>query len=239
MVTLRSYIGAVFCMRIPKIHKFDTSTSKETVELEKLEFESRFYDLGNDKQRFKYVSTIERLCRSSLEYKEFIEYLKNTLGMNYDSFFHKVSRSTFPKARLRIEIHHEPFTLYDIVSIVLNDRLDNGEPYDMFTICDDVMRLHYEGKVGLIPLSETVHELVHSGKIFIPLQFIDIGFNDFYNEYMDTIKGMDGLTDMLNAKVALSKEFAKDPDQFTSILKKKYTYVANQGYDAIPEKIEK
>ena len=117
--------------------------------------------------------------------------------------------------------------------------MDNGEPYDMFTICDDVMRLHYEGKVGLIPLSETVHELVHSGKIFIPLQFIDIGFNDFYNEYMDTIKGMDGLTDMLNAKVALSKEFAKDPDQFTSILKKKYTYVANQGYDAIPEKIEK
>ena len=58
-------------------------------------------------------------------------------------------------------------------------------------------------------------------------------------EYMDTIKGMDGLTDMLNAKVALSKEFAKDPDQFTSILKKKYTYVANQGYDAIPDKIEK
>ena len=55
-------------MRIPKIHKFDTSTSKETVEMEKLEFESRFYDLGNDKQRFKYVSTIERLHRIFKEY---------------------------------------------------------------------------------------------------------------------------------------------------------------------------
>lgn len=226
-------------MRIPKITHYDTSTDEETIEVSQLDFEPRFYDLGNDKQRFKYISTIEKLCRSSLEYKDLIDYLKTSLDMNFCSFFHKVNRRNFGKARIRIEIHHEPFTLYDVVAIVLNNRLDNGEETDMFSICDEVMKLHYQGMVGLLPLSETVHELVHSGKLFIPLQFIDIGFNEFYNRYKETIQGMDGLSDMLQAKVALSKQFAENKDEFMAILKKKYIYVLNEGYDSIPDAIKK
>jgi hypothetical protein len=226
-------------MRVPKITKYDDKIDKVTIEVDKLMFEPKFYDLGNERQKFKYISTIEKLCRSSLEYKEFIEYLRNTLGMDFCSFFHKVSRKNFPKAKIRIEIHHEPFTLYDIVAIVLNYRLDNDLPHDMLTIAEEVMKLHYEGKVGLIPLSETVHELVHNGKLFIPLQFIDIGFNDFYNEYKQTIKDMDGLTDMLQAKIHLSKEFAENPKEFISILRKKYIYVIGEGHGDELEHITK
>jgi hypothetical protein len=50
---------------------------------------------------------------------------------------------------------------------------------------------------------------------------------------------MDGLQDMLDAKMRLSKEFAKDPMKFMDILRKKYIYVVNTDYDSIPEKIEK
>lgn len=226
-------------MRIPRIDHYDTSMEEETIEVSDFQFEPRHYDLGNDKQKFKYISTIERMCRSSKEYKDLIAYLRNSLGMSFCSFFHKVNQKNFDKARIRIEIHHEPFTLYDIVAVVLNHRLDEGEDHDMLTICDEVMKLHYMGYVGLIPLSTTVHELVHSGKLFIPLQFIDIGFNNFYSTYKETIKGMDGLCDMLQAKVALSKQFEENPDEFMAILKKKYIYVVNDGYDSIPDKIIK
>lgn len=212
---------------------------KDTIELNDLCLEGKFYDLGNEKQKFKYIATIERLCRSSFEYKELIAYLRENLGMHFCSFFHKVSKNNFNKTRIRIEIHHEPFTLYDIVAVVLNNRLDKGIATDMLTICDEVMGLHYEGCVGLLPLSETIHELVHSGKLFIPLQFIDIGFNEFYNRYKMTIKNMDGLSDMLQMKVHLSKEFADNPKEFLSILKKKYIYVLNKGYDTIHEPIER
>lgn len=226
-------------MRLPKITKYNSNIDKETVEINEFNFEPKFYDLGNEKQKFKYISTIERLCRTSLEYKDLIEYLKTSMGMNFCSFFHNVSKNNFGKTRIRIEIHHEPFTLYDIVAIVLNDHLDNDEPTDVMSICNEVMKLHYEGKIGLLPLSQTVHELVHSGKIFIPLQFIDIGFNDFYNQYKLTIKNMDGLNEMLQAKLHLSKQYAENPDEFISILKKKYIYTVNSDYSNIPDYVKK
>lgn len=215
-------------MRIPKITKYDNNITKEEVDIPDLDINRKFYNLGNEKDKFKFITTIEKLCRTSLEYKELITYLKNGMQMNFCGFFHKIKKDDFGKTRIRIELHHEPFTLYDIVAIVVNKMCDEtDEPIDMFDVCDEVMRLHYEGKVGLIPLSTTAHELVHSGKLLIPLQFIDIGFNDFYNEYKETIKGMDGLCELLDAKVALSKKYQENPEEFIGILRKKYIYVVN------------
>ena len=224
-------------MRLPKVTKYDDSVDTEVVHLEPIQFEPKFYDLGRDKDKFKYITTIEKMCRASMEYRDLIEFLRVNMGMNFCSFFHNVSRDKASGShnRIRIEIHHEPFTLYDITAIILNNRIDSGEPTDMLSICDEVMQCHYEGIVGLLPLSQTVHELVHSGKLFVPLQFIDEGFNEFYNRYNITIKNMDGLSDMLAAKVRLSKQFAENREEFISILRKKYIYVINHGYESTPE----
>lgn len=220
-------------MRLPRITKYDSSIEKETVNLKQIEYGRKYYDLDNDKDRFKFISTVERICRSSMEYKQLIEFLKVNMNMNFCSFFHNVSRNINGTAKVRIEIHHEPFTLYDIVAIILNDRIENEKYISIFDIADEVMEVHYKGYVGLVPLSETVHELVHNGKIFIPLQFIDEGFNLFYRKYKKTIDNMDGLCDLLQAKVRLSKEYAKNPDEFISILKKRYIYILNEGYEPL------
>lgn len=220
-------------MRLPRITKYDSSIEKETVNLKQIEYGRKYYDLDNDKDRFKFISTVERICRSSMEYKQLIEFLKVNMNMNFCSFFHNVSRNINGTAKVRIEIHHEPFTLYDIVAIILNDRIENEKYISIFDIADEVMEVHYKGYVGLVPLSETVHELVHNGKIFIPLQFIDEGFNLFYRKYKKTIDNMDGLCDLLQAKVRLSQEYAKNPDEFISILKKRYIYILNEGYEPL------
>lgn len=220
-------------MRLPRITKYDSSIEKETINLKQTEYGGKYYDLDNDKDRFKFISTVERICRSSMEYKQLIEFLKVNMNMNFCSFFHNVSRNINGTAKVRIEIHHEPFTLYDIVAIILNDRIENEKYISIFDIADEVMEVHYKGYVGLVPLSETVHELVHNGKIFIPLQFIDEGFNLFYRKYKKTIDNMDGLCDLLQAKVRLSQEYAKNPDEFISILKKRYIYILNEGYEPL------
>lgn len=220
-------------MRLPRITKYDSSIEKETISLKQIEYGGKYYDLDNDKDRFKFISTVERICRSSMEYKQLIEFLKVNMNMNFCSFFHNVSRSMNGTSKVRIEIHHEPFTLYDIVAIILNDRIENEKYISIFDIADEVMEVHYKGYVGLVPLSETVHELVHNGKIFIPLQFIDEGFNQFYRKYKKTIDNMDGLCDLLQAKVRLSQEYTKNPDEFISILKKRYIYVINEGYEPL------
>lgn len=46
---------------------------------------------------------------------------------------------------------------------------------------------------------------------------------------------MPGLFDMFRAKVELSAQFKQNPDEFMSILKKKYIYVMNEGYENIPD----
>ena len=221
-------------MRLPKLDKYDDHIEKELVELPELILERKRYNLDNDKERFKFISNIEKLCRQSLEYKTLIDYLKLNKGMDFCSFFHKISKKNFGKTRISVEIHHEPFTLYDIVAIVIAKRQAEDLSLDMHEIADEVMRLHYSGRVGLIPLSTTVHQLVHSGKFFIPLQYLDDGYNKFYQEYYKYIKQMDGINEMMEAKIRLSKEYADNPDKFLAVLKKRFIYVVNSdGLDLI------
>jgi hypothetical protein len=75
-------------MRLPKVTHYDDSVDSEVVHLEAIQFESKFYDLGRDKDKFKYITTIEKMCRASMEYRDLIEFLRVNMGMNFCSFFH-------------------------------------------------------------------------------------------------------------------------------------------------------
>jgi hypothetical protein len=91
--------------------------------------------------------------------------------------------------KIKIHIHHDPFTLYEIVKIVFNKRKTNNENLDEQLTATEVMLLHYNLLVGLIPLSETVHELVHNQYLFIPTTDVFGFYRDFidmYDQYIDT-----------------------------------------------------
>ena len=140
------------------------------------------------KDRDKYIKTVEQTIRKSFEYRTYIQFLKQNLDMGRCIVLKNIKASSAGK-HYSIEIHHEPFTLYDIVGTILNKRDQLGQPVDALSIADEVMGLHYEGKIGLIPLSKTMHELVHSGRIFIPLQYIYqdyVAFAKEYEPYMET-----------------------------------------------------
>lgn len=153
------------------------------------------------KDRDKYIKTIEMTIRKSLEYRAYIDFLKNNLDMDRCIVLKNIKAKSAGK-RYHIEIHHEPFTLYDIVSTVLNKRDMLGENCGSLKIADEVMGLHYDGKVGLIPLSVTMHELVHSGRIFIPLQYIYQDYTGFATEYETYMEST--LIDKIEAKADLS-----------------------------------
>ena len=152
------------------------------------------------KEQKKFIKSTETLIRSSLEYKTYIKFLKDNLDMNRCAVLKNIKNGD--GKRYRIEIHHEPFTLFDIVETVINRRLDEGEDINALHVADEVMELHYEGHIGLIPLSVTMHELVHNGRIFIPLQYIYHKYDEFYKEYKDYMNPV--LLDKIQAKVDLS-----------------------------------
>lgn len=119
------------------------------------------------------VKSIEKIIRKSLEYRKYIGILKTEFDLSKCKFITKVDL----ESKVGLEMHHYPFTLFDITKGVLRGLY--GEPHpstglysenvNVFKVADTVMKLHYEGKIGIVPLSLTVHELAHNGRIFIPL----------------------------------------------------------------------
>ena len=97
---------------------------------------------------------------------------------------------------------------------------------DELVVAEEVMRLHYEGCVGLIPLSITVHELVHDGKLIVPLNCVYGKFVEFtkrYYEYIDPV-----YISMLKDKVDLTKKLTTED---LSILSVKYIYTNVDGFN--------
>lgn len=133
-------------------------------------FDTQIYNLEDDKEYENYIKDVEKEVRKSYEYRKFIKYLRENMDMNKCSFLKGVSNEdTFD---IKIEIHHYPFSLRDICEIVIRKRSYYNEPLKLQMTSKEVMELHYKLMIGLIPLSETVHELAHSGRLFIPVDHV-------------------------------------------------------------------
>lgn len=150
------------------------------------DFEYSTYNLDDDKDFKKFLKDVESQVRRSFEYQEFIKYLRENMNMNRCSFLKDVTNlDTFA---IKIELHHYPFSLADICQIVYNKRSYYNESLELQMVAKEVMQLHYKLLVGLIPLSETVHEVYHSGRLFIPTDAV-IGryrlFIDLYKPFID------------------------------------------------------
>lgn len=159
----------------------------DTIKLDNLpEFDIEDYNLSDPKEVNRYFKSIERICRNSRSYKKFIDFLREQVDMNKCSFYENVNN--IDTYSIKIHIHHAPLTLYDIVTTVYAKRLCNQEPLSELMVAKEVMWVHYNMMVGLIPLSETVHELVHKGLLFIPLNKVFCLYKNFinlYGSYMD------------------------------------------------------
>lgn len=209
-------------MRLPSLENYTNNNLIETRQIHDVPPVQRHISIMSDKDKIKFIKTVERVVRSSQEYKFYIAFLKKEIDMTSCSFFTGIDSKEAKK--VSIEIHHEPFTLFDITQVVLEKWMAEGKTPNPIQIAEEVMKLHYQGKVGLIPLSVTVHKLLHNGKVFIPLQNVYgnyIAFLEEYSEYMPQ-----DLQEILELKLTMSKDAM---NQDMSILEKKYVYLEVDG----------
>lgn len=186
--------------------------------------EREVYTFKTPKERVKFIKMVEATCRKSMEYKEYMRFLKHNTDLRKCSILKGLN--TEHGKRYTIEIHHEPFTLFDIVETVLNKREMLGEKIEPLSIADEVMGLHYDGKVGLIHLSSTMHQLVHDDKIFIPLQYIYQSYSDFFSEYKPYFNPI--VLEKLEMKVELS---LKTDNIVSDALDPCFTYINIDGFN--------
>ena len=187
------------------------------------------YDLNDDKSFKKYMFAIEKSVRNSFEYKLLIQYLRTYMDMNQCAFYKNVNN--LDTTKIRIEIHHEPLSLYDICLIVYNKRVAFNELLDEELVAKEVMFLHYNLLVGLIPLAETVHQLVHAQYLFVPTTAVLGKYREFVNMYEPYMlpEQIEILSKIEEATAVYDNSDAED------ILSRHYIYIDMSGEYNIPK----
>ena len=189
--------------------------------------------ISNEREKTKIVKRMERIIRGSTEYKDYIAFLRENVGMDACAFFNNISKDT--SKSLRIEIHHVPFTLFDITKIIVNKYMEEGLPLNELLMAEEVMKVHYSNMVGLIPLSKTLHLMVHgenAEKVVIPAYMIFGNYKKFIEEYGDYMNDED--FKKIERLIQRTKEIKESDYKF---LEQHYDYIEVDGFK-IPERIE-
>ena len=172
---------------INKVDNIYTDGGSSVFNIESLDrFDGEQYDIYDQKDYARMLKDIETICRTSFEYRQFIAYLRNTEGMNTCSFLQNVTN--IDNTKVKIEIHHTPLTIEDIVRIIYEKRRFYHEDLSLEMVAKEVMECHYKCIVGLYPLTATEHELVHNGYLFIPPQDVFGRYDLFvlnYGQFME------------------------------------------------------
>lgn len=189
--------------------------------------------ISNEREKTKIVKRMERIIRGSTEYKDYIAFLRENVGMDACAFFNNINKDT--SKSLRIEIHHVPFTLFDITKIIVNKYMEEGLPLNELIMAEEVMKVHYSNMVGLIPLSKTLHLMVHgenAEKVVIPAYMIFGNYKKFIEEYGDYMNDED--FKKIERLIQRTKEIKESDYKF---LEQHYDYIEVDGFK-IPERIE-
>lgn len=178
-------------MRLPKnLEQFKKHSDSSNVEIETLkisvdEHSPRYNSdiFFEEKAKKKFIQRVEKIVRKSYEYRVYIDdILKNELNITKCTAIPGIDLNEI-KAYGLIEFHHYPLTLYDITEIELNKLIESGETkISPYLLAHRINELHFKNLVGLVPLSVTVHQLVHDGKYFINKKYC---ISNLYEEYIN------------------------------------------------------
>ena len=114
-------------------------------------------DITSEKKFNSVIKEVEKSVRTSKRYTEYVKYLKETVGLTSCAVLPNMSSSG--NSGISVEFHHYPFTLYDIVKLVIINNMINRNSFSTFTITKEVIGLHLNNLVGMVPLTTTIHQL--------------------------------------------------------------------------------
>lgn len=136
-----------------------------------------------------FIKAVERMVRTSKYYSRYIAHMKVDLGMNFCQVKGNIIEDDDSGINDLIEMHHGPiFTLFDVVSIILNYMLVKNMKITTFSVANKVIEEHFKHRVQTVMLCETVHQLVHDNKIFLNYKQ---GFGDLYSFLETYYEGLD------------------------------------------------
>lgn len=152
----------------------------------------------NEKTFVKLVKKAVQYCRRSPEYRRYTKFLAENLNMGTCFLAQNLDEGEAKRGGL--EIHHYPLTIFDICELVIIKRKMLKERFTLFAVANEVMRLHYQNRVGLVPLLETYHQAAHAGSLYIPPAVIFGKWIELLEEYKEFLqeKHIDKMREIVN-----------------------------------------
>jgi hypothetical protein len=142
-----------------------------------------------------FVKNTERLVRSSIEYKLWVQYITEHLGHTHCALS-KESMNECP-----VEVHHHPVTLYTIVKGVINKLLSIEQEFSTFDVATKVIELHFQNKVGYVVLISSLHSKYHSGFLNIPIELVNGNYKHVLQNYVIDEEEYDRIAKLCNIHV--------------------------------------
>jgi len=142
-------------------------------------------DFQEEKDQNYFIKSCVRMIRGCPEYKIWVSYLRNVLGKHVCEITKEINAET------TVEIHHHPFTLYDITKVICMNYLSSNKEFCSFDIVKDVLLVHYENVVGYIPLISSMHEKFHNDCLNIPMEYVSGDWEIFKNRYISFLDDED------------------------------------------------
>lgn len=161
----------------------DIKSNVESLELYSDEYpfslSMRIKDFPTEKAMNKFIKNCEILVRRSIEYKEWRSYLIDVLGVN------KCAITDELNSEVTVEVHHHIPSLFLIVKAIVNKYIQEEKEFSTFDIALEVIKLHYENRIGYITLLKSIHEKFHNGFLQIPISLIKGNYKYFIENYLD------------------------------------------------------
>jgi hypothetical protein len=202
---------------INNIVNIQSLKSSDNITLKNMDgyFQEKFYfqDIYDNKKLQKFIKSVEAQIRTSNEYSNYIGFLVNEIGLDHCAVLGNIEKDF-----ATVEMHHYPFTLYDIVYLNISRNIILNKNFTSFSIANDVLKDHYDNIIGVTPLSKTVHQLAHAGEIFVNLSQVYGNLNKFNEKYSFAMT--DEIIEKFNQLVDYSKKNLAYSD--TDVLKKIY-----------------
>ena len=143
-----------------------------------------YLDRNVDSKFFvKFIKSVEKMVRSNDDYKLWLSTIRDEPMLSQDAFLYNVGSNV-----AEIQLHHFPFNLFNVVRNVTDQMLYDDKKVSTFIVADKVIQLHFQGMIGLVPLSVTMHEIAHLGKLnFVRTQIFGEweAYYEAYKDYMD------------------------------------------------------
>ena len=157
----------------------------------------RINSFENEAEYVKFIRNCERQVRSSIEYKQWRNYIVDVLGVQTCMITNeRMDQCT-------IEVHHHIPSLFIVVKSITNKMINEEKTFSTFDISLEVIKLHFQNKIGYVTMIKSIHEKFHNGFLGVPSTVIKGNYKAFMEEYSSSMDDED--LDIIHQRLSVTE----------------------------------